>query len=125
MRAAWDNFQAPDIDVTDGFGVPAPRDGSVALSSVPVGQSTSKAFIIKNTGSLTLTLSNHLTMVSGDCFWEGLGAPPASQVQPGGSTTFRVWFQCPVAGNHVGEVTILSNDPDESPWTFEVTATAF
>jgi hypothetical protein len=97
----------------------------VALSNVPVGQSTSKAFLIRNTGSQDLTIANHLTMVSGDCFWEGLGAPPASQVQPGGSTSFRVRFQCPVAGSHVGEATILSDDPDESPWTFEVTATSF
>ena len=49
--------------------------------------------------------------------------PPADSVAVGESTTFDVTFTPEILGAIAGRITISSNDPDENPYTFDVTGT--
>ncbi len=113
---------APDIGVfRNADGVEVPAGSSVSIGSTTVGVPTSLRFQIRNTGNADLNLTNAASLVSGSCFSEI--ETPVSPVPVGGTSFFRVRLQCGAAGSYSGTVSISSDDPDESPYTFTVTGT--
>ncbi len=113
---------APDISVlknSDGSAVP--QGSSVNIGTTPAGTPTSLRFQIVNSGNAALNLSNAASLVSGTCFSQI--ETPVTPVPVGGTSFFRVRLQCSTPGSYAGTVSILSDDPDESPYSFTVTGT--
>ena len=100
-------------------GSPVARGATVSLPPTQPLVSTSTRFRIANTGGEALTLANPTALVSDPCF--ELAEVPLSPVAPAGETFFRVRLYCAQVGVRSTAVTILSNDPDESPYSFTVT----
>ncbi len=112
----------PDIALARDFdGSPVNAGSSVAIGSTAVNTSTSVRFRITNTGNGSLELSNATTLLSGACFH--LIETPTTSIPVGGAGYFRVRLMCTTAGSYTGSVSVLSNDPDESPYVFGVTGT--
>ena len=93
------------------------------VSSVDLGRTlTSEAppsgtFWIKNIGTNPLLLSG-LSVSAGFT----LTGPALNSLSPGQSTSFTVTVSSNTAGNYGGVVTIVNNDSDENPFTFNVSA---
>ncbi|MFK7956678.1 MAG: choice-of-anchor D domain-containing protein, partial [Lysobacterales bacterium] len=118
------NVLAPDIsisgnalDIPDGDTTPDPADGT-DFGGVLVGDSVTRTFTIANTGNDTL----NITGIETSFLRYTISSPPASTVAAGETAEFAVTFT-PVIGMEIGgRITITSNDPDESPYTFDLTA---
>ncbi len=112
----------PDIRVDQAWNDVTVASGTTQqFPTLDYGGSSSKRYVIHNDGEGTLDLTNPGGLVSGTCFQE-IETPTAS-VPPGGTAYFRVRFYCTDPGTHTGTVSIGSDDPDESPFTFNVTGT--
>jgi hypothetical protein len=112
----------PDIAVARAFdGVAVPDGASVTIGTVAVGTSTSMRFRIANTGTGALAISNASSLVSGICFQQI--ETPTTPVPAGGEAFFRVRLLCSTAGTALGSVSIVSDDPDESPYDIALTGT--
>jgi hypothetical protein len=99
------------------------RDGDTYdLGTVAAGETASETFVISNTGDADLLLSgslDELTDGNEDDFTGQLGA---TTVAPGESTTMTISLNTSSKGERVAEVTVESNDPNNTTVTFEVTA---
>ncbi len=103
----------PDIDV---IGVANHQTAPVNLGKVPVGGTPpSSTFVVRNTGRKALNISK-VTVPSGFVVVKA----PESSVSAGQQTSFSVGLTTGTAGVFSGEVSITSNDPDESPYDFTV-----
>ncbi len=89
-------------------------------NSTQVGTTTSILFTICNTGNGPLNLGQ--ASITGEGFYQ-IGIPPATVVQPGGCTTFRIRLHSNTPGYKLGRVSIPNNDSDESPFTFTIRGT--
>ncbi len=115
---------APEIDISgngqgiaDGDDTPSETDGT-AFADVPVGDSLARTFTIANLGNENLIL-DQLT-VTGAGF--SIAEPSATVVAAGADATVDVTFTPSAAGAVTGTVSIVSDDADESPYTFGVSA---
>lgn len=81
-----------------------------------------KAFVITNTGTGTLTLSQ--PTLSGASEFTIAAALPVTSLTAGQSTSFSIAFSSITAGAKVATVTIVNNDDNESPFTFDISADA-
>ncbi|MEZ4662231.1 MAG: choice-of-anchor D domain-containing protein [Caldilineaceae bacterium] len=124
--------QAPDIDVQgnaisipDGSTTPNGADGTY-FGSVNVNTTaTPQIFTILNTGVGDLTISS-LTLSglhSLDFAISGLTTP--ATVGAGNSVNFTVNFTPSGIGTRVATIEIISNDADESPYTFDISGDGF
>jgi hypothetical protein len=108
------------VSIADGDTTPA--DFTDFGSADIGGQTVTRTFTIRNTGSGALALSGTPRVA--------LGAPnatdfavvalPAASVAAGGSTTFQLRFDPKAVGPRVATVSIANNDPDERPYNFAV-----
>lgn len=120
----------PAISVS-GFGTPIssgdtnpdPDDGTdFGSTEINTGILT-QTFTITNNGGAALNLTNaNKVVITGADFT--LLTAPAATVASGASTTFTVKFKSTetTAGTRLGTITIPSNDPNPSPFTFIVQA---
>lgn len=109
----------PEIEVLNG--TTSITDGSTTLlnfGSTTVGTNLTKAFVIKNTGTQDLNLSN-LQLPTGFAL---LGALPAT-VAPGTQVSVLISLDASVAGTLSGELVLTNNDADENPFNFAITGT--
>ncbi|MBE7500177.1 MAG: choice-of-anchor D domain-containing protein [Verrucomicrobiales bacterium] len=116
-----------DADIADGATTPAPANhtdlgGSLAGSDVVV-----RTYRIRNLGNEPLELIGTPAVVLG-----GVNAgdfavtpPPVSQVPPRGSTLLQVTFTPGAAGLRRATVSIPSNDPLASPFSFAIQGRGF
>lgn len=114
----------PQIRVTDNGngGAVVVKGSSINLGSTTPNSPRDRTFTITNTGTSTLTISNNTSFVSGLGF-SMIGSSPQSSLGPGSSTTFTVRFQASAQGSYLGTISLLSNDPDDSPFSFNLQAT--
>lgn len=114
----------PEIEVFDsqtalGTGTP------VSFGTRPLNTEVVKTITVRNSGDQNLTLGNLINVPTG---YEviGTGSPgfPVATLAPGISTTFGLRFKAASAGDYNGIVSFSSNDPDENPFSFPVTARA-
>jgi hypothetical protein len=116
------NLQGNGASIASGDTTPAASDhtdfGSVAVASGTIV----RTFTIQNTGNAALTLSG--IQVTGTNASDFTVALPASMtVAASGSATFTVTFDPSASGARNAIVNVLSNDADESTYTFAVTGT--
>ena len=110
----------PEIDVFLNWNSQPIPDGGVYQmgQSTPPGVTISRRFRIENNGGSTLTIQNPAGLVNDPCF--SLREPVDPTVPVDGQRFFWLDLNCPVGGTYETTVTILSNDTDESPYTFLV-----
>jgi hypothetical protein len=117
----------PDIDVAQGARGLASGTGTYSFGALYCGAPRPTAeFTIRNSGGAILRI-NDLTIredrpeARGNNFW--ITRQSGWLVNPGESTTFSVTFAPVSIGSKRAVVTITSNDPDETRYTFAVTGT--
>ncbi|MBN2158602.1 MAG: choice-of-anchor D domain-containing protein [Spirochaetes bacterium] len=123
------------IDLT-GSGIEMDIDVQVSGVSYPSGTSTysfgsvavnigsaGATFEVLNTGLYNLTLSGTPTVSGAGAAQFSVGAPGALLIPYGSSTTFSVTYTPTVEGVGTATLTILSDDPDESPYTIDLNGT--
>jgi P pilus assembly chaperone PapD len=96
-------------------------DGStapIAFGNGGLGQAGPiQVFTVRNDGRAPLTLGS-LTVPSGFTLVEGL----PTVLGPRASDTFTVQLDTSVLGQFAGEITVVSNDADENPFSFTIQA---
>ena len=106
-------------EINDGDITPREADGTDFGFVGVSGQTASRTFRIRNTGNIQmspLAVGNLTSAFS-------ISTNPANSVNAGGQTTFIITFN-PVAPGIVSDtISIVSNDPNESPFSFRVTGT--
>lgn len=111
---------APEIVVLDGATNAADGAATVNLGSVETGAASSRTLTIQNTGNASLTLGGSITLPLGFTT-SGFGS---TTILPGDSTTVTITFNAPVPGARAGAVSFSTNDPDEAPFNFTLSAVA-
>ncbi|QLE41018.1 choice-of-anchor D domain-containing protein [Nostoc sp. C052] len=110
---------APEIQVLNGTVDIA--DGSttaINFGDVTVGNTLTKTFTIKNTGTAALNLSN-LQLPNG---FSLVGTLPTS-VAANASTTISVVLNTTTPGTYSGSFSLNNNDSNESPFDFAISGT--
>ena len=108
------------IEIVDGDASPVIDDHS-SFGTIINGQTISRTFTVKNTGTADLTVSQ--VSLSGSSAFT-VTSQPAATVSPGGSTTFTVRFSPATAGNHSASLSFTNNDADENPYNFSISGDA-
>ncbi|RMG15302.1 MAG: choice-of-anchor D domain-containing protein [Cyanobacteria bacterium J055] len=109
----------PEIEVLDG--ATSILDGSTTplnFGSTPVGTNLTKTFVIKNSGTQDLNLSD-LQLPAGFAL---VGTLPAT-VAPGGEVSVQITLDASAAGTPGGELVLTNSDADENPFNFAITGT--
>ncbi|MEQ9231170.1 MAG: LamG-like jellyroll fold domain-containing protein, partial [Cyclobacteriaceae bacterium] len=88
------------------------------FGSTDSGVGIGRTFIIENTGTADLNVSD--IMVDGDFSIDGISLPAV--VGSGSNVTFNVLFNSTTEGYQQATVTIINDDADENPFTFDVGA---
>ena len=116
----------PDIQV-EGNGTPinsgnmTPRVADLTDFGTVDGATTeTHEFTVRNTGLGSLNIAS-VTVAGGDDFSVDT-ATMGTTVAPAGTTTFAVAFRPSEAGAQTATVSVTSNDPDEDPYTFAISA---
>ncbi|WP_395752286.1 choice-of-anchor D domain-containing protein [Prosthecobacter sp.] len=118
----------PDIDVTVNGGSVG-NNGSFAFGTSNSGTMVQKSLTLYNTGTATLTITGAtVTQPVGTTTgtpqpFSAWVTPPVS-IAPGSSYSTWLNFSPTVAGTYNATVQLTSNDPDESPYTINVSGTA-
>jgi hypothetical protein len=112
--------QVPEITVLDGFMTIL--DGSLVPIDFGVGTigmtAPTRTFTVRNDGNNTLTLGA-VTLPAGFSLVEGL----AASLTPRAIDTFTVQLDISAVGVPAGEISISTNDGDESPFNFPIAGT--
>ncbi|MEM6688500.1 MAG: choice-of-anchor D domain-containing protein [Planctomycetota bacterium] len=120
--------EVPDIEVTgladtvidSGDTTPSPTDGT-DLGTVLVGVPEAQTFTITNVGLGTLDVTS-VTLSGADAGEFSIDNFTAAMIGNAQTITFDVTASPADDGANVAVVEIASDDPDESPYTFTVTA---
>jgi len=114
------HVNGPYISVVQNSTFSTQANGSTFdFGTITSGTVTSRAWLINNTGSRTLTITNNTSLVSGNGFVQ-IETPPSSIGANGGSGLFRVRFAPTSPGTYTGQVIIYSNDTGQSPWVINL-----
>ncbi|MBL9182814.1 MAG: M36 family metallopeptidase [Verrucomicrobiaceae bacterium] len=99
-------------------------DGSstVDFGSLPAGQTTSRIFTVKNTGTQPLTFTS-LSLTGPDAARFTLPAVTLTTLNTGASTSFSISFTAATVGANTATLRVESTDPDENPFDITLTAT--
>ncbi|MHC4840129.1 MAG: hypothetical protein ACYTDT_04090 [Planctomycetota bacterium] len=119
-------FAAPEMDVFNQSS-PVASGSTDSLGDVDFGISRSVIYTIENNGSMDLNLTGtpRVSITTGSNISQiGVTMQPTSTVTPAASTTFTVAFTTGVGGSWDFVVNILSDDLDESPYTWTVAGTS-
>jgi len=115
---------APDIAIfgngqaiTNGDVTPRSVVGT-DFGNVVVGKAVTNTFVIFNTGTVALTITD-ITIDIPDNF-EIVGTPFSSPVPSGGSTSFQIKFEPDSIGSKTAAVTVESDDADTPTYTFAI-----
>jgi hypothetical protein len=82
---------------------------------------TTNTFVITNTGSANLVLSNATAItLTGDPDFSLVSDAGSSDISSASFTDFKIGFDPTASGTRTGVVTIVNNDPDENPYVFHI-----
>ena len=112
--------QLPEITLLDGFtniadGSAVPIDFGFATQGLTA---PTRTFTVRNDGSDTLTLGA-ITVPAGFTLVEGL----AASLVPRATDSFTVRLDITTVGTPAGEISLSTNDADESPFNFAIGGT--
>ena len=79
-----------------------------------------RSFVIENSGSSNLGLTSPYVSLSGSTAFTIVSQPSNTVLPPGASTTFSVSFDPSFTGSFSSNISVLSDDPDENPFTFKI-----
>lgn len=118
----------PDINVLQGTTTIANGSGPFNLgSSIADGNNgeaaTDVMFTIENSGNADLNITS-VAITAGDIADFDLVYNGSGVISPSGTEPFTVRFDPLTSGNKSATVSIESNDPDESSYTFTINGTA-
>lgn len=108
--------------IASGDTTPSVTDHT-AFGSAILGQVVSHTFTIYNTGTADLDLTGTPKVSLSGPGGFGVTTSPVSPVIAGGTSTFIVSFSPIAAGVQTTTVSLTSNDPDESLYTFDLQGT--
>lgn len=119
------DIEGNSTSIADGDVTPSLGDDT-DFGSVSIGATATNTFTIQNEGTSDLTLSggSSFVTITGSSLFT-ITSQPSSPISAAGSTTFNVQFNaaCPnTAGTYNATVSVSSDDADESPYTFAITA---
>lgn len=107
-------------DIADGDITPNTFDGTDFGNSF-IGSPIANSFRIENfAGTTNLTITS-VTVLSGDTADFSISVLPATPIAALGTSNFDIEFNPTVIGARTAVIQIISNDADESPYTFTVT----
>lgn len=106
-----------------GYGYELSDGGSFDFGTAAVGAPVAKSFVVENWGAGELTL-DFANISLPDGFGLSDPSPSSVVVSPASSTTFSIEFSADSAGTYSGELSLPTNDGDENPFDFSVSATA-
>ncbi len=121
---------APDIEITGNGQIII--DGQTTISidddtdfgELLIGVPVTRQFTINNVGNSDLTITIPLSINDlGSGVADFSITNPIIVVAGPGSTTFDVTFTPTVAGTQEVEISVVSDDPDEDPYTFNIRGT--
>lgn len=113
---------APEIVVEQPSGTGLADGSALAFGKALVGYGNTRTFTIRNTGTANLT-GLAVTKDGTNAGQFAVGAPGATTLAPGASTTFDVIFNPGLDGAHTAAIHIASNDTDENPFDITLNAT--
>lgn len=108
--------------IASGDTTPSLTDDTV-FGSVVLGQAISHTFTVYNNGTADLSLTGTPKVTLSGPGGFSVTVPPTSPVAAGNTSTFSVRFNPVAAGIQTTTVSLLSNDLDESPYTFDMQGT--
>jgi uncharacterized delta-60 repeat protein len=112
---------APKIAIEQPVGTSIRNGGSISFGTVVLGTSANLTFTIKNVGTGDLT-GLSITEDGADQSDFTVTANPSGPVSgPNGSTTFTLRFLPSTAGAKAAAIYIANNDPEENPFTINLT----
>lgn len=115
--------KSPEIGVSKGDKNFVDGKDKVNFGYVQVGQlSAAKRFTIKNTGKLALK-NLGFSVTGGERADFIVNAPKISEIAPGVSVSFRVFFKPKMLGSRQAVLHISSNDKDENPFDIKLVGT--
>lgn len=114
------------VTIADGDTSPSSTDGTLFGSLATRNSTVRRTFTVRSTGNATLVLSGSpLVQISGSGAGQfRVATQPAASISAGASSTFALDYAPTTPGTHTATVTISSNDPTTSPYTFTVSGTA-
>ena len=117
------NVQGNSTDISIGDTTPDAADGT-DFGTIPLGTPAVQSFTIQNTGDAELTV-NEINISGADAadFTISNITLPAT-IAISGDETFDLTFNPAALGTSVASIEIVSNDFDESSFTFDVTGVA-
>jgi subtilisin-like proprotein convertase family protein/subtilisin family serine protease len=113
-------FGVAEIQVLDGATVIV--NGGITHVEGRVGQTVTKTFVIRNQGTLDLTLGT--PVLSGSPAFSLASGPADNVLSLGETTTFRVTFAPTSGGTPTTTITLTSNDADEGTVAFTLAGMA-
>ncbi|MCU0879889.1 MAG: choice-of-anchor D domain-containing protein [Pirellulaceae bacterium] len=97
--------------------------GTVDFGAVAVGNAVQRTITIRNDGDgpLTLTAIDPAALPAGFSLVSNLGS---TSLAAGEATSFTIQLDAVAAGSFTGSLAIISSDPDESPFTIQLSGQA-
>ena len=115
--------QDPGIHVIDETGELTNGSANLNFGRIYFNESATRTITISNSGIDPLDLSGGISILGGNGFTL-VSQPAVSSLDPGESTTFEIQFDAGATqGTFADTVTILSNDPNQGTFTFDISAT--
>ncbi|WP_417382891.1 tandem-95 repeat protein, partial [Gimesia sp.] len=115
--------QDPGIHVIDETGELTNGSANINFGRIYFNESATRTITISNYGIDPLDLSGGISILGGNGFTL-VSQPAVSSLDPGESTTFEIQFNAGATqGTFADTVTILSNDPNQGTFTFDISAT--
>ncbi|PIE49332.1 MAG: hypothetical protein CSA39_03205 [Flavobacteriales bacterium] len=115
------NIQGNGLDIVNGDTTPDTADNT-DFGQVAVGSSLTKTFTIQNTGGANLNIASVGTGLGSSSQFAVNSSSTTTPLGGGNSTQFTVTFSPTAAGSASATIVVNSDDPDESPYTFVVSA---
>ena len=108
---------SPRLSLEQPVGTALQNSQTISFGNVPVGNSRSLTFTIKNTGTAPLT-----GLYINNYGWPIQASPlPSNTIAPGGNMTFTVTYTPYWGGQSSSALEIYSNDPSVNPFTINLT----
>ncbi|MCL4206714.1 MAG: choice-of-anchor D domain-containing protein [Pirellulaceae bacterium] len=111
----------PEIAVSNGGIEVADNTGSIDFGATQLGSPITKTLTIQNVGGADLVLTGPITVPTGFTVVSPFGS---TTLNPGQSTTFQVRYDAQSLGLVSGMLSFGTNDSDENPFNFTITAEA-
>ena len=112
------NLFGNGISITNGDVTPSTADDTDFGSLDITTGSLTRTFTILNTGDADLTITNNVLFIGSSDFT--IDTQPSTPITPGNFSTFDITFDPSSTGPISGTVLILSDDPDENPFTYTI-----